>query len=342
MRVESLVSIVVVPHERFSYAGRSLESIYERTQFPFTLVYVDAGSPSRTRAYLEAKARQKGFRLIRTDHYLSPNQARNLGVRQVSSEYIVFIENDVLVEPGWLDALVRCAEETGAWLVGPLYLIGSPEHRIIHMAGGSVHIQEERGKRILYERKRFPDTPLDDAPVPLQRERCGLVEFHCMLARTEVFQRLGPLDEGLLSVREHQDFCLAVQEAGGPIFVEPNAVVTMVPPPPLAWSDFPYYMLRWSDAWAASSLRHFHEKWNLDEERHEPHTAWTGRRYRFLTQFRVLQRMKELVIGRRQAPLLRPAFLFIMESVLTPMLQMQREARRKRSVKRSRQSGYSS
>lgn len=341
MRADSLVSIVVVPHERFSYARRSLESLYKQTQFPFTLVYVDGGSPSRTRAYLETKARQKGFRLIRTDHYLSPNQARNLGVRQVSSEYTVFIDNDVLVEPGWLDALVRCAEETGAWLVGPLYLIGGPEHRIIHMAGGIAHIKEEQGRRILYERTRFPDTRLEDVPIPLQREPCGLVEFHCMLARTEVFQRLGPLDEGLLSVREHQDLCLTVQEAGGSIFVEPNAVVTIVPPPPLAWSDFPYYMLRWSDAWAVASLRHFQDKWSLDEETHDLHTAWTGRRYRFLTQFRGLQLLKRLVIGRRQVPWMRDAFLFIMESVLTPMLQMQREAQRRRSVKHSRRSGYS-
>jgi len=38
------VTIVVVPRERFSLAARSLQSIYEQSDVPFRLVYVDGGS----------------------------------------------------------------------------------------------------------------------------------------------------------------------------------------------------------------------------------------------------------------------------------------------------------
>jgi len=110
---DAQVAIVVVPRERFSYAARSLESIYEHTDYPFSLVYVDGGSPAATRRYLAQKARENSFQLIRTNHYLSPNQARNLGGKDVNSKYVVFIDNDVLVTPGWLGALVGCAEQTG-------------------------------------------------------------------------------------------------------------------------------------------------------------------------------------------------------------------------------------
>jgi hypothetical protein len=73
------ITIVVVPRERFSYTRQSLESIYEYTSLPFNLVYVDGNSPPEIKAYLEAQSQTKGFSLIRTDYYLFPNRARNLG-----------------------------------------------------------------------------------------------------------------------------------------------------------------------------------------------------------------------------------------------------------------------
>ena len=42
--------------------------------------------------------------------------------------------------PGWLEALVECAEDTNAAIVAPLYLIGELEDQIIHMAGGIIEV----------------------------------------------------------------------------------------------------------------------------------------------------------------------------------------------------------
>src|SRR5438445_12790064 len=100
------VTIVVSPRERYSFAQRSLESSYDQTPEPFELVYVDVDSPSRIKRYLETKAVEKGFRLIRSSTYLTPNEARNLALREVNTRYVVFIDNDVLVSSGWLKPLV--------------------------------------------------------------------------------------------------------------------------------------------------------------------------------------------------------------------------------------------
>jgi hypothetical protein len=71
------------------------------------------------------------------------------------------------------------------------------------------------------------------------------------------------LDEGLLSVHEHIDFCLAVRNAGGSVYLEPKAVTTYVPPPPCKWWDLPFFMLRWSEEWNLATARHFNEKWGV-------------------------------------------------------------------------------
>src|SRR5579862_493238 len=271
--LESDVTVVVVPRERFSHSRSALESLYANTNSPFRLIYVDGGSPAPIKRYLETQAKEKSFELIRTEQYLSPNQARNLGLRQADTKYVVFIDNDVEVAPGWLAELVRCAEENDAAIVGPLYCIGLPLHEVIHMYGCEAGIREEQGKRQLYENQSFCNARLSEVRPQLRKERCGLLEFHCLLARREVLNRLGPLDEAL-STREHVDLCLAVQEAGGTVWVDPNAVVTYVPGTTFAWSDIPFYVLRWSEDWKQSSLRHFEKKWNLDSEDWEQHRNW--------------------------------------------------------------------
>jgi GT2 family glycosyltransferase len=268
------VTIVVVPRERFSYTERSLQSIYEHTAFPFRLVYVSAGAPSHVRQFLARESAQKNFQLVSTDYCLAPNEARNLGLREVKTRYVVFMDNDALVTPGWLEALVRCAEETDAWVVGPLYLIGEIEianigRAFIHMAGGAAHIEEEHGRRILYDEHLLADLQLGDQRSQITRGPRDYVEFHCMLVRTDVFARLGRLDERLLSVNEHMDFCFEVRKAGGSVYMEPEALTSYVPPPRgCDWRDLPFFMLRWSDAWNQASASHFNQKHGFSGVRH--------------------------------------------------------------------------
>jgi GT2 family glycosyltransferase len=258
---EPQVTIVAVLRERFTLTERSLASIYQNTRCPFRLVYVAGKPPSRVLQYLKNEAQEKGFLLVTTEHHVSPNQARNLGLKEVHTKYVVFIDNDALVAPGWLEALVECAEDTGAWVVGPLCLIGEIREGIIHVAGGKVHFKEELGRKVLYDEQYLFNTPVREIKEPLVRRRWDYVEFHCALVRTEVFQFVGELDEQLFSVHEHIDFCLRVKQAGGAVYVEPKSIVTYIPSPPYDWTDLPYFMLRWSEEWNAATANHFCDKW---------------------------------------------------------------------------------
>ncbi len=260
------VTVVVVPRERFSYTARSLESIYEHTDIPFSLVYIDGGSPARVKRYLAQQARQKNFKLIRIERYLSPNQARNLGLQQVETRYAVFVDNDVIVSPGWLKPLVDCAEKTSAWVVSPLTLIGAPGTQTIHAGGGTLNIKEEQGQRVFNIKHGFAGKSLADVAADLNPQPSELAEFHCMLVLTEAALRTGPFDERLLSMHEHEDFCLAVRGCGGSVYFEPRSVITYTAPPPFAWSDLPFFMLRWSETWNAKSHQHFRDKWGISKD----------------------------------------------------------------------------
>ena len=93
-------------------------------------------------------------------------------------------------------------------------------------------------------------------------------EFHCLLARTDVLEKIGRLDESLLNTKEHVDFCMSVKQVGGTIYFEPSSLVTYLGATEIRWSDMPFYMLRSSDAWELKSLSHLREKWDLNEDQY--------------------------------------------------------------------------
>lgn len=261
------VTIVVVPRERFSYTQASLESIYQHTEIPFKLVYVDGNSPTKVKTYLETQAQAKEFKLVRINRYLPPNHARNIGLSHVDTKYFVFMDNDVIVSPGWLKALYNCAEETEAIVVGPLMCQDEPVHKTIHFAGGESRIITDiKGKRHIREKMYKQGQQVVDVLPSLQRTETELAEFHCVLVRREIFDRIGNLDPKMLCTKEHLDFCMTVREAGGKVYFEPEAIVTYVQGLALELSDIHFYMLRWSDAWTISSLEHFRQKWQLTED----------------------------------------------------------------------------
>jgi GT2 family glycosyltransferase len=254
---------------------------------------------------LQRRASESGFTLLRTESYLSPNRARNLGFAQVDTKYTVFIDNDVIVTTGWLEALVNCAEETGAAVVGPLTCQYEPLHEIIHCAGGECGaVEQQRGtvtRRTVVD-KIYDQGKLLKEMLPTYR-RCatGVAEFHCNLVRTEMLRRIGGLDEELLNTKEHVDFCMMIRAAGGEIYFEPASVVTYLGATELLWSDMPFYMLRWSDAWELTSLQRLREKWNLDaDEYFEKRCAQRGWRRRKA----IIQPLcTRLSFGKRNRPL---------------------------------------
>lgn len=270
-------TVIITQRERFGMTRESLESLYDNTEGPFEVIYVDGNSPKRTADYLREAARERGFTLLRHERYLTPNEARNIGIAAARTKYVVFCDNDVLYTPGWLKALVGCAEETGAAVVAPLTCQGLPAHREIHQAGGdyvddpalmkAFHDAAPGRKRAFVEIMHGHGEPMADWADRLKRQETGCSEFHCVLARRDVFDRIGPLDENMLSTKEHIDFCMSVRAAGESVWFEPSSVVTYVFPcraRPLEMADWPFFSLRWSDDYGRRSLEHFVAKWRLD------------------------------------------------------------------------------
>lgn len=256
-----LVTIAFVFRERISQTIECLEHLIANTDYPYHLICVDSGSPQQIAEELKRLSVKHGFTLVRSDEQLTPNESRNFALEMVETPYVLFIDNDVLVGKNWLEPLVKCAEETGAWLVGPLYLESFRNKIKIHMVGGEVRNRDEAGNPIFYERHHLQKKELDG--FELSRTKTELIEFHTVLMNMDAYKHLGPLDPNLLGRSEHADLSLQVAAAGKEIYIEPDSVITYVIPDSLNSIDRDYFALRWCVAWNEASNVHLSKKYGI-------------------------------------------------------------------------------
>jgi len=261
--------IAFVPREVFSTTEKCLRRLYEITDEPFDLVCIDGNSDPITKSFLESFAKEKGFTVIRSDSFLPPNRARNMAYAwakdHADTDYIIFVDNDVLVNEGWLSALLECAGDTGAGLVGPTYYEHMPECSKLHMYGGECGLERDEQSRLVYfERHDCQHLAVEDLESELVRKKTGLIEFHTVLVRMDLLSKIGGLDDGLLCHSEHGDLSMVAKNNGFEIWMEPAAKITYVPPTRLTAKDRDFFFLRWSEEWMLANQKHFKQKWGIE------------------------------------------------------------------------------
>ena len=103
---------MIPTRERLPYLEVALASVCPQAQAAGAEVLVvdDAGESARARALAELH----GARYLAHPRPLGLNAARNSGVEHSGGALVVFIDDDVRVSPGWLQALLRAQEENPA------------------------------------------------------------------------------------------------------------------------------------------------------------------------------------------------------------------------------------
>ena len=256
------VTIGFVPRERFSAAAESLQSIFDCTHIPFNLVIVDCAIPQQYRQQMEKVLQgRSNVKVIRTDRYLLPNQAKNLVIQESKDDFVCLTENDVLVGEDWLSCLIAACEEQRADVAVPLISEGGEHSGRVHFdqsLGQILPVQQADGVKLEIVPRSTPKK-LDKSA---SRRFTELIEGHCVLFRRNVFSQIGTLDE-TLSVRACVDLSLALYSAKVPVVFEPKCRVTFLPPPPVQPDERDFFYFRWDIEQALNSNDRIQEKWNV-------------------------------------------------------------------------------
>jgi GT2 family glycosyltransferase/Flp pilus assembly protein TadD/cytidylate kinase/SAM-dependent methyltransferase len=129
-----LTSIIILTHNQLEYTKKCIESIFQSTETPFELIVVDNGSSDGSVAYLESDVRgwrrtedggqgrrKSRITIIKNKENLGFAVGNNQGMAEAKGEYILLLDNDVVVTPGWLSRMISCAErQKEIGIVGPM------------------------------------------------------------------------------------------------------------------------------------------------------------------------------------------------------------------------------
>lgn len=190
------VTVVVPTRGRAAYLEVTLDSLRrQRTRTPHELLVVDDGATDSTPEVAE----RFGVRLIRHGERRSLNAARNTGLREANAELVAFVDDDVLVPPGWLDALVEGAER----------------HPEAEAFGGPIRARFEGSTPRGCGRENPPITTLDLGAKDVEAPMVWGANF---AVRRSAVERIGEFDEKLDRAHgDEEDWLLRLRDAGGTI-----------------------------------------------------------------------------------------------------------------------------
>ena len=261
------VTIVISFRERWRFTALTVASILRHTPVPFALWLLDPGLPDAVRGELQPYLDAGQLELVPVPPGEHPNHWREQIAPRLASPFAVFIDNDVVVTPGWLEAMLACAAETGAGIVCPLYLWGDGEQsEVIHMAGGDLNLTPTEAGMVMTESHRHVGRSIAEVPEDLHRRPCGFGEYHCLLMRRDVYSAAGVFGAGIATVHEHIHASMLALELGFETWFEPAARVNYLAFAPWQVGELPEFRARWDVAAAEDSLTRFAERWGVIDD----------------------------------------------------------------------------
>ena len=107
-----LCDLVLPVHNGLTYVQDCLHSILAYSQdCAYRLYIIDDASDSHTSRFLEQQVQAHlHLSLYRNDTNIGFLRSCNIGIARGSARYVVLVNSDVIVTPGWLSRLVQCAE----------------------------------------------------------------------------------------------------------------------------------------------------------------------------------------------------------------------------------------
>ncbi|HEV7271693.1 glycosyltransferase [Pseudoxanthomonas sp.] len=194
---EPKVSVVVLCFNNLDFTRACLDSLDLYSDYPnLEVIAVDNASTDGTQDFLRQwEAEGANRRFIGNATNLGFSAGNNVGLRAATGEYLVVLNNDTYVTPGWVRGLVRhLRRNPQAGLIGPVTNNIGNEARIeIHYASMEEMIASAGNYTRRHPGHAFP---------------MGVAAFFCVMLTRRAYEAVGPMDEDFgVGFFEDDDYC---------------------------------------------------------------------------------------------------------------------------------------
>ena len=232
---EPFVSIIVINFNGGDIVYECINSIYETVMNRFEIILIDNKSSDNSSE--KCKKKWPEIKLIQNDENIGLT-ARNIGIKEVKGEFIVFLDSDTVVTKGWLENLIQSFKQNGDGLYQPK-LLEKNRPDVINSAGNMINIlgmgfSRGKGEKDNGQYEKF--------------QEIGYTSGACTFTTTKIIKKIGKINKIFFSYHDDLDYGWRGWLQKIPSYYEPKSVVYHLGSPTLKWSGKKFYFLernRW-------------------------------------------------------------------------------------------------
>ncbi len=211
-------SIIIPVFNNLSFTQTCIRKIEENTPNIYELIIINNNSSDGTYEYLEnLKSQKQNLKIIHNKENLGFAKACNLGAKQAEGNILVFLNNDVEVELGWLEkAIEKFENNENIGIIGAKLLY--PDRTIQHCG---IYFERTPGTYLVWGQHSHRNKP-ETAPEVNYETEPDAVTGACLFIKKEIFQKVNGFDESYPMYFEDTDLCFKVREIGYKIIYSPE------------------------------------------------------------------------------------------------------------------------
>ncbi len=236
------VSVVILSYNSPKLMKTTLDSVISQSNYPnLEIIVVDNNSNQETINLLE---KYSNIKLILNKTNYGFAKGNNIGMKASTGEYIILLNNDVIVTPGWISRLLFYCQKDNVGLVGP----------VTNNIGNEAKINYDLNNYRNYTVNHWGKT----------LEVNNIAAFCVMMSR-QVYKRVGELDERFgRGMFEDDDYCYRIKKLGLKILIADDIFIYHYGG--ASFNPLPEYQKLFIE-----NKSKFEEKWQ---------TKWTPHQYR--------------------------------------------------------------
>lgn len=233
---EHLTSIIILNYNGDNYLQDCIDSIIRETNLPYEIIIVDNNSPDNSGQNFSSKYPKIKFILNKKN--VGVPGGLNIGIKNASGNFIVLLNNDLILMPNWLDNFFRAYEKYGDALYQPKSL-KLKDPTILDGTGCMINIFGFGFAR----NKGIRDEGKYDV-----MEEISYASGTCMFAPKRIFDKIGFFDPTFFAYHEELDLGWRARIFGYSSYYVPQSLIHHHGSAHWKWSPQVFYFLernRW-------------------------------------------------------------------------------------------------
>ena len=215
------VAVALLGYNSKEFLQKFIPSILKTDYEDYTLVYIDNASTDDSVQFVEENFPTIEIFKIKENNGFTGGYTQSLPF--IDAEYYVLLNSDVEVTPGWITPIIEAMDKDKNIGAAQPKTLHEPKKDQFDYAGASGGFIDEYG--YTFCRGRIFDTIEKDSNQYDAPMEIFWATGACLFVRSELYHRLGGLDNSFYAHMEEIDLCWRINNAGYKIMVYPEAVV---------------------------------------------------------------------------------------------------------------------